>query len=297
MSSSRLAPFHDSAAVCIDAASMLCAISSCRSGDGETVIGLCTKRELPRFVTAHQSPPRLQASTIRVGPVSSYEGSASRLPGLSFSVQRHLDGGNTPTRSPASPRSSCGTSSHSEQALFSETMDKYYPGPWIKSNMQSSNRRPYSEASSSQDFHSSLSLNDNHSKPLSHSESVNHPPLSYPVVHEPAPGHPYPARQHAIMPSCLPPRHVYGVRRPFPRLAYSHDHASLVPEDTYGRSHRVYKPFFNLIVVNIGAHTLSSPHEGVCRTLQSSPQSGLSPRLLPSVVSYPLENLLCSDLM
>jgi len=221
-------------------------MSPCRSDDGETAIGLCRKKELPRFVTAHQSPPRLQASTIRVGPASSYKGSASRLPGLSFSLQRHLDDGNKSTRSPASFPSSCGTPSHPGQVLFSSMMTKYYLDPWGKSSVQSSNRQPYSEPSSHQAFHSSPTINDCHSKPhldiRSHPESVNHPPHSYAVIPKTAPERPYPARQYAIQPPYLPTRHVYGVRRPFLRLANSHDHASLVPEDTYGQSHRAYKP-------------------------------------------------------
>jgi len=232
------------AAACIDATSMLCTISSYRSDDGETPIGLCRKRELPRFVTAHQPPPRLQASTIRVRPVSSYKGSASCLPGLSFSLQRHSDEGNTSTRPPASSPSSCGTPSHSVQLPFGRMMDKHYLDSWVKPNMESSNHYPYSEASSSQSFHCSLSLSDHRSRSrsdfLSHPESVNHPPLSYAVTPKIAPEHPYPARQPGIPPSYLHTRHVFGVRRPFPRLTYSH--ASRVPEYTYGQSHRPYKP-------------------------------------------------------
>lgn len=264
-------------------------MSTCPSDDGEIAIGLRRKREFPRLVTAHQPPPHLQASTIRVGPVSSYKGSASRFPGLSFSLQRHLEDGNKSTRSPASSASSCGTPTHSGKLLFSNTMDRYYLGPWEKSNVQSSSHQPYSEGRSSQDFHSSSSLNDSNSKThlrvLSHPESVNHPPHSYAVNPKISPEHPYPARQYAIMPPYLPTRHVYGVRRPFSRLARSHDHVSLVLEDTYGQSHRPYKTSFDLIVMNIGTHILSSPHEGVCRTLQESPQSSLSPRLLPPFVS------------
>jgi len=277
---------------------MLCALSSRRSGDGEITIGLRRKRELPRLTTAHQPPPRLQASTIRAGPVSSYKGSASRLPCLSFSLQRYLDDGNTSTRSPAPPPPSCGTPSHSGQVSSTGVMDKYYLDPWVKSNMDSSNRQPYSETSSSQGFHCSLPRSDNrarsHSNSLSHPESVNPPSHSYAVIPKNAPGHPYPARQHAISPSYLPTRHVYGVRRPFSRMAYSHDHdhASLVLESTYGRSHRPYKTSLDLTVANIGTHTLSSPHEGVCRTLQPSPQPSLSPRLPPPFVSCPLEKLL-----
>jgi hypothetical protein len=221
-------------------------MSTCRSDDGETAIGLCRERELPRLVTAHQPPPRLQASTIRVGPVSSYEGSASCFPGLSLSLERHLDDGNKSTRSLASSPSSCGTPTHSGRLLFSNTMNKYYPDSWEKSNVQSSNRQPYPEARSSQDCHASPFLNDSHSKShsrvLNHPESVNHPPHSYAVIPKISPGHPYPARQYAIPPSYLPTRHVYGVRRPFPRLAHSHDHVSLVLDDTYGQSHRSYKP-------------------------------------------------------
>lgn len=217
-------------------------MSTCRSDDGETAIGLCRKRELPRLETAHQPPARLQASTIRVRPASSYKGSASRFPGLSFSFQGHLDEGNKSTRSPASSPSSCGTPSHSGKLLVSNTMDKYYLDPWAKSKGQSSNRQPCSEARSSQHFHSSPSLGDSHSKShldvLSHPESVNHPPHSYAVIPKLAPEHPYPARQYEIPPSYLPTRHVYGVRRPFPRLSHSHshDHVSLVLEDTYGQS-------------------------------------------------------------
>jgi hypothetical protein len=237
--------FHDSAASCIDAAYTLRTMSPYRSDDGETAIGLWRKGELPRFVTAYQPPPREQASAIRVGPVSAHKGSVSRLPGLSFSLQRYLDDGNKPTRSPASSRSSCGTPSHSGQGLFSNMMNKHYMDPWAKSNMQSSNRQPYSVASSSQDFYSPPSINDSHPRShldvLSHPESVNHTPRSYAVIPKTAPEHPYPARQYAVPPPYLPTRHVYGVRRPFLRLAHSHDHASLVPEDTYGQSHRPYK--------------------------------------------------------
>ena len=264
-------------------------MSTCPSDDGETAIGLCRKRELPRLVGRYQPPPRLQASTIRVGPVSSYKGSASRFPGLSFSLQRHLDGGNKSTRSPASSPSSCGTPTLSGQLLFNNTMDKYYPDPWEKPNVQSSNRQPYPEARSSQNLHSSPSLNDSHSKShlrvLDHPESINHPPYSYAVNPKLSPEHPYPARQYAMTPSYLPTRHVYGVRRPFPRLAHSHDHVSLLLEDTYGQSHRPYKTSFDLIVVNTGTHILASPHEGVCRTVQESPKSPVSPRLLPPFVS------------
>ena len=217
-------------------------MSTCRSDDGETVIGLCRKRELPRLVTALQPPAHLQASTIRVGPESSYKGSASRFPGLSFSLKRNLADGNNPTRSPAFSPSSCGTPSHSGQLLFSNTMDKYYLDPWAKSKGQSSNRQPYSETRTSHDFHSSPSLDDSNSKfhldIPSHPESVSHPPHSYAVIPKLAPEHPYPSRQYAIQPSYLPTRHVYGVRRSFPRLAHSHshDHVSLVLEDTYGQS-------------------------------------------------------------
>jgi hypothetical protein len=200
-------PFHNSAAACSSAASMFYSISSCRSDDGETAMGLCRKKELPRFVPAASR----HLASRRTGPGFSYKCTANRLLHLSFSLQRHLNDGNPCTRFLASTPHSCGTSSHPEK-VPSIMVDKYCLGPWVNLNMKTSNRQPYSEANSNHDFHSSQPPSNNylisHSGVLIYPQAVNRPPLSYAVTPKIAPEHPYPARQYSIPPCHLPACHV-----------------------------------------------------------------------------------------